>query len=208
MGKIKKINTSIPRRKMTSLLLASPLIGAGLLAGCKSATTTPRAITQTGGTISLGVSSIDIINEYNAPGANPYIDHLMTPNPTSQITDWAGKILTPVDDRGNLLITITRAALTEDQLEGEDSIKGFFTNEQTRVVRAELEAYFSFSHPESNRSASLTVKAEFETTIAENSTPNEADTIRLDVIRESIGRFDMEFRRQLDMVSGDGWPKG
>ena len=128
--------------------------------------------------------SIDIINEYTAPGAKPFIDHILNPNPTQQVIDWASDILTPADARGNLLITITRAAMTEEHLEGEESIKGFFTNEQTRKVRIELEAYFSFGHPQNNRSATLTVQAAYETTIAENTTPRDADLIRKAVMEE------------------------
>ena len=97
--------------------------------------------------------------------------------------------------------------MTEEHLEGEESIKGFFTNEQTRKVRIELEAYFSFGHPQNNRSATLTVKASYETTIAENTTPRDADLIRQAVLDEGMGKFDAEFRRQLEMVSGGGWPK-
>lgn len=197
----------VSRRQMLSLLTAAPLMASGLLAGCKSATLPERVRTVVGTPLDIDVSSIDIINEYAAPQAKPYIDHLMASNPLSEMTDWAGRMLSPVGGRGNLLITITRAALIEEQLAGEDSLKGFFTNEQTRLIRTELEAYFSFSHPENNRSASLTVKAEFETTIAESSTPQEADEARLDVIMEGMGRFDQEFRRQFNAIANGGWPK-
>lgn len=192
------------RRKVTTLMLMVPFA----LAGCKSATLPPRAMTSVGGGISLGVSAIDIINEYAAPGVKPHIDHILNPSPASRLMDWAGGILTPADSRGNLLMTVTRAALTEEHLDGDESLKGLFTNEQTRLVRIELEAYFSFSHPENNRSATLTVKTAYETTIAENTTPNDADQVRLAVIDEGMGRFDAEFRRQLDGISaGGGWPK-
>ena len=199
---------SISRRKATQLVLAAPMVSSVFfLNGCKSATVTPVAMTAIGAPIPLGISSIDIINEYTAPGAKPYIDHILNPNPIQQVTDWASDILTPADARGNLLITITRAAMTEEHLEGEESIKGFFTNEQTRKVRIELKAYFSFGHPQNNRSATLTVQAAYETTIAENTTPRDADLIRKAVMEEGMGKFDAEFRRQLDMVSGGGWPK-
>ena len=115
---------SISRRKATQLVLAAPFSSVFFLNGCKSATVTPVTMTAIGAPIPLGISSIDIINEYTAPGAKPYIDHILNPNPTQQVTDWASDILTPADARGNLLITITRAAMTEEHLEGEESIKG------------------------------------------------------------------------------------
>lgn len=195
---------SCSRRTATRLLLLTPLV----LAGCKAATLPAKTMTPVGGPIRLGVSAIDILNEYAAPGVRPHIDHILNPSPASRLMAWAGETLAPADDRGNLLMTITRAALTEERLDGDESLKGLFTNEQTRLIRIEIEAYFSFSHPQSSRSATLTVKAAYETTIAESTTPKEADQVRLAVIDEGVGRFDAEFRRQLAQVAGGGgWPK-
>ena len=64
---------SISRRKAIQLALAAPMVpSVFFLNGCKSATVTPVAMTAIGAPITLGISSIDIINEYTAPGAKPY----------------------------------------------------------------------------------------------------------------------------------------
>ena len=57
-------------------------------------------ITAPGDRINLGVSSLDIINDYLSPKAEPYIDHTIMPPPALQLTQWATKTLNPSDDQG------------------------------------------------------------------------------------------------------------
>jgi hypothetical protein len=48
--------------------------------------------------------------------------------------------------------------------------------------------------------------ARYESSIPQDSTPAEADTIRMNIIAEGIARFDQEFRKQLGSVTTDNWP--
>lgn len=197
------IRQPVISRRHANLLLLSGL----LLPGCQTtAAPPPPKQTLPGGPVMLGVAAVDIINDYAAPTAKPHIDHLITPSPADQLAEWAGTTLTPRDDRGNLLMTINRAALIEQKLETTDGFSGLFKNEQSRLVRVELQGIFSFSHPVNSRSATLTVVANYESSIPDNSTPVEADALRLRVIAEGIGRFDMEFRKQLMAATTENWP--
>mgnify|MGYP005742925465 FL=1 len=191
-----------PAMKMLAVMLSAGF----LLTACKTTEIAQPEPTAIGGQVVLGVASIDIINDYVAPSAKPYVDHLYAPSPAQQLSNWAGSILTPVDNRGNLLMTINRAALIEEKIAGGEGISSLFKNEQARLVRVELEGIFSFGHPDGNRSATLTVVARFESSIPQDSTPAEADTIRMNIIAEGIARFDQEFRKQLGSVTTDNWP--
>ncbi|XDZ65521.1 hypothetical protein AB8880_11450 [Alphaproteobacteria bacterium LSUCC0684] len=197
-------------RRRALHLLAAGLTGSFLLAACQN-TAPPQVVftSPEGGPVPLAVAAIDIISEYSGPGEKPYIDHLFTPSPSDLLVEWAGSRLTPSDGSGNLLFTITCAAMTEINLESEESLKALITNEQSRLVRVELEGIFSFSHPSANRSATLVVRAEYESSIADDTTPAEADQLRLKIARNTVNLFEREFRKQLDNVAGhNGWPKG
>ena len=190
--------------------LTGMLASSFLLAACQN-TPPPQVVftSPEGGPLPIAVAATDIISEYSSPGEKPYIDHLYTPSPTDLLMEWAGTRLTPTDAEGNLLFTITRAAMTEVSLDGEDGLKALITNEQSRLVRVELEGVFSFSHPASTRSATLVVRAEYESSIADDTTPAEADQLRLKIARNAVNIFEKEFRLQLDTVAGhNGWPKG
>jgi len=198
------------KRREAVRIMAGGFAASLLLAGCQSTPPPPVNFTSPEGELlRLAVAATDIISDYTSPGEKPYIDHLYTPSPSDLLMEWAGTRLTPVDTSGNLLFTITRAAMTETSLAGDESLKSLVTNEQSRLVRVELEGIFSFSHPSASRSATLVVRSNYESSIADDTTPAEADQLRLKIARNTVNLFEMEFRRQLDQVAGhNGWPKG
>lgn len=191
--------------KQTAAGLSVPL-SLLFLSACQTSEAPLPQLTRPGEMVNLGVAAVDVINEYTAPSDAIYIDQIFNPSPASQLTNWANTKLLPLDDRGNLLVTITAAEMTERDIQSDDSLKALFTNEQRLLVAVKFEGIFSFSHPENNRSATLTVQSEAQSSIADNTSPVDADAIRLRVIHEALGRFDQEFRRQLRSASSNGWP--
>ncbi|MCE2517166.1 MAG: hypothetical protein J4F41_04875 [Alphaproteobacteria bacterium] len=202
-------------RRQFSQMLASPLLASPLLMGplsmaaltaCQTTAAPPPEQVRSGGKLALGVAAVDIINDYTPAGAAPYIDHEFMPTPTVQLTQWAEQTLTPDLDDGNVLVAITKASLKEVEIAGDDGLKALFTNEQRLLVTVEFEAIFSFTHPLKNRSATLTVVSSAQSSIPDNATPDDAQRIRQRVVRNGIGRFDQELRRQLRQVSEGIWP--
>ena len=189
-----------------SMGLALPLSLPFIVSACQTKDDPLPQLTTPGGMINIGVAAIDVINDYQTPSDPIYIDHLFNPSPSRQMMDWAEHKLVPLDDRGNLLLTITSAEMTERDIQNDATLKSLFTNEQRLLVAVKYQAIFSFSHPEGNRSATLTVSSEAQSSIADNTSPAGADAIRLRVIQEALGRFDQDFRRQLQSVTSNGWP--
>ena len=192
--------------KQATAGLTLPLSLPLLLSACQTKEPPLPQITKPGGMINLGVAAVDVINDYKTPSDAIYIDQIFTPSPAHQLTDWANTKLLPLDDRGNLLVTITAAEMTERDIQNDDGLKALFTNEQRLLVAVKFEGIFSFSHPDNNRSATLTVQSTAQSSIADNTSPADADAIRQRVIHEALGRFDQEFRRQLRSASSNGWP--
>ena len=181
------------------------LVSAFTLSACMPKVEARPELTAPGGRINLGISSLDIINDYESPKSEPYIDHIIMPPPALQLTQWATKTLNPSDEKGNALLTIMKASMTEKDIEAEEGLKALFTNQQRLLINVDLEGVLSFSHPDGKRSATLTIVAASEKSIADNTTPAEADEVRFKAIREAIGRFDQELRVQLSGFNG-AWP--
>ena len=202
-------------KKVTEYHMKSPTISrrhAGLmmlstamLAACVPQAQPRPQVTAIGGRIDLGVSSFDIITDYIGSQKPPYIGHLMMPSPAMQVAQWASDTLYPADQDGNALLTITNAAVTETELDGEEGVKGLFTNQQRLLIFVELEAVLSVSHPDGKKSATLNLISSAEKSIADDTTPIESDQIRVEAIREAIGRIDQELRHQLSGFNGQ-WP--
>jgi hypothetical protein len=179
----------------------------GLVTACQ--TPEPVVLTESprGGVIDIRVASMDMVNEHRPQAASPYIDHYYQPNLASLLQKWGETTLRPVEQDGNLLMTVTKADLREIDIASNDDLKSLFTNEQRKLVIADLSASFSFTHPINNQTASLIVNASYQTTIPDVITPAEAERIRIHVMTEAISRFDAEFRHQIMSIEQpDGWP--
>lgn len=196
------------RRNFNRLISAPILLGALPILGACQTTESANvpALTRPGPTLNLGVSSLDIIVDYTAPKLPPNIDHEYNPSPATQLTQWAESKLAPSADKGNLLVSITKASMQETEITGEDTLSSLFTNEQKLKVVVDFEGIFSFSHPTDNKSATLTVTVSAQSSISDNVSPDEAQAIRQRVVREALGKFDKELRRQLSGITENGWP--
>ena len=154
----------------------------------------------------LGVNSVDIIIDYRNNNDAPYIDNRVQPSPAESLNSWATKALLPDADRGNLLMTVTKASLKEEDIDRKKGLSSFFVNEQRYLVTAEFEAIFSFAHPQGNRSATVVISSVAENSIPDRTTPSAAAGIRRQVITDGIVFFEQELRRQLEKLSKDDWP--
>ncbi len=164
------------------------------------------AYAQSNASLFLGVDNIDIIIDYRNNNDDPYIDDRISPSAAESLNSWATKVLMAGDDSGNLLISITKASLKEEDIAEKKGLSSFFVNEQRYLVTAEFEAIFSFAHPKGNRSATVVVSSTAENSIPDSTTPAAAADIRRQVVTDGIVFFEQELRRRLENLSKDGWP--
>jgi len=196
---------TIKRRRLMMQLSAGltlPLI----LTSCAEKPAPLPKVTKPGGALKLGIAALDIINDYTTPSDDIFIDDIFNPSPATRMKAWAERTLQPSDSRGNGLMTITNASMTERDIQSDQDLKTLFTNEQRLLIEVKMNAIFTFNHPENNRAATLTVSSEAMSSIADNTSPAQADAIRLRVVDEALGQFDQELRRRLMQVSASGWP--
>jgi len=196
---------TINRRRLMMQLSAGltlPLI----LTSCAEKPAPLPEVTKPGGTLKMGIAALDIINDYTTPSDDIFIDDIFNPSPAARMMAWAERTLQPSDSQGNGLMTITNASMTERDIQSDQDLKTLFTNEQRLLIEVKMNAIFTFNHPENNRAATLTVSSEAMSSIADNTSPAQADAIRLRVVDEALGQFDQELRRRLMQVSASGWP--
>ena len=196
---------TINRRRLMMQLSAGltlPLI----LTSCAEKPAPLPEVTKPGSALKMGIAALDIINDYTTPSDDIFIDDIFNPSPAARMMAWAERTLQPSDSQGNGLMTITNASMTERDIQSDQDLKTLFTNEQRLLIEVKMNAIFTFNHPENNRAATLTVSSEAMSSIADNTSPAQADAIRLRVVNEALGQFDQELRRRLMQVSASGWP--
>ena len=199
--------THITQKLIQFITLAMLMIAPLILTSCKTPVPPVLVSTPIGASIPIQVADIDFFNDHDPQAIEPYIDHLYYPTLSDMLMTWGTATLIPSDANGNLLMTIAKADLRELDIDSNDDLKSLFTNEQRKLIIADLEAVFSFTHPVENRTASIVVKSSYQNTIADYTTPAESERIRQFVMTEAIARFDGEFRRQIaDISASQDWP--
>ena len=199
--------TYITQKLSQFITLALIMVSTLLLTACETPKPPTLVSTPIGASIPIQVANIDFFNDHDPQAVETYTDHLYYPTLADMLMTWGTNTLIPSDANGNLLMTIAKADLRELDIASNDDLKALFTNEQRKLVIADLEAVFSFTHPDENRTASIVVKSSYQNTIADYTTPAESERIRYFVMTEAIARFDEEFRRQITDVSApQNWP--
>ena len=102
-------------------LLTLPIILAVLaLSACGGATAPPpQPVTVSSEAFSplpLNARRLEIIENWQMPIEPPYIGHLQTPYPSNLVADWAARVLQPAGGSGEVILDISRAALTKVKL--------------------------------------------------------------------------------------------
>ena len=62
--------------------------------------------------LSINARKLVVIQNWKMPGEEPFNEHLIMPNPSSVITEWASNTLLPAGSSGDLTLDIRRASIT------------------------------------------------------------------------------------------------
>ena len=61
--------------------------------------------------LSINARKLVVIQNWKMPGEEPFNEHLILPNPSSVITEWASNTLLPAGSSGDLTLDIRRASI-------------------------------------------------------------------------------------------------
>lgn len=150
------------------------LIGLLALAACETAPPDPQFARLTYAhrpNIQLDVADIVIRQDYKPPMERPNVDHLFPVRPSDAAMQWAQDRLVAAGDSGTATYVVTDASAIVENLDTDQSLRDYFTTEQSERYRASVAVKLLVEKP--SRSGNITVTAERGTTVPEDSSVND-----------------------------------
>lgn len=175
------------------------LAGAGLLTACETPNPTqtfPELSFEGQPKIRLDVASINVVDEYRMPLAEPHLEHRAPIAPSAAIERWAADVLEPVGASGRGVLRITRGSLVETPLERTQGVRGLFTTDQAERydtgAAAVLEIYDAGGVPVGTAEATA---SRFQT-VEEGISLNERERVWYRLVEDTV----LDFSRSMEVA--------
>ena len=152
--------------------------------------------------LSINARKLVIIKNWKMPGEEPFYEHLISPNPSSILTEWAGNTLLPAGSSGEVTLDIRKASIVIKQIYQADSIKEQFTDSQQKKIEVELAGQIMWLQPITGQTGFLDARAVSSKTVPESSTALEFDVVVQETIFTALSGFDRKLRSEIESLSG------
>lgn len=188
-------------RNMAFPPLALPVFGLALLvAACTSTAPPPPKVTVSSDAFSsvpLNARRLEIIENWQMPIEAPYIGHLQQPFPSTLVADWASRVLTPAGGSGELILDISRAAVTKVKLAKQAGLSNALTDQQDSKIKVEFEAQLMWLQPVGGAQAMVRLSSSHSVTIPESSSANDVQRAVNECLQTAIAGLDKQARVEL-----------
>jgi hypothetical protein len=166
--------------RATGWLAMLVVAGALIASGCATSVSRP-AIPELSykhlPSLSLAVSRIEIVEQYQSPLQSPHVEHLF-PTPIVQaLRRWSDDRLKPAGGANVMRIIVEDASAIVEELETNKDIEAWFTTEQAERVDARLKVRIEITDAEGEVLAFTSTEASRSRTTPENVSLNERDQI-------------------------------
>ena len=152
--------------------------------------------------LSINARKLVIIKNWKMPGEEPFYEHLISPNPYSILTEWAGNTLLPAGSSGEVTLDIRKASIVIKEIYQVDSIKEQFTDSQQKKIEVELAGQIMWLQPITGQTGFLDARAVSSKTVPESSTALEFDVAVQETIFTALSGFDRKLRSEIESLSG------
>ena len=152
--------------------------------------------------LSINARKLFIIQNWEMPGVEPFNEHLITPNPSSVMTEWASNTLIPAGSSGDLTLDIRRASIIITDIQQADSITGQFTDNQKNKIKVEMAGQIMWIQPVTGQTGFLDARSKSSTTVAESVSPLEYDVAVQETILSALAGLDKKFRLEIENLNG------
>ena len=180
------------------LLIPTMLLG---LAACTTASSPPPqpvSVKSAGfEALSLNARQLEIIENWEMPIKPPYIGHLQQPYPGNLVSQWATRVLLPAGGSGEMILDITRAAVTKVKLPPQVGLATALTDQQDSEIRVEFEARLMWLQPVGGSQAMIRLAASHSVTIPESSSANDVQRAVNEAMQMAITGIDKQARAEL-----------
>ena len=178
-----------------------------LLASCMPATTTPppprfshEEISYT--SLRIDARHLKIIENWQMPGEDPYVEHHLSPNLSDMVVAWASTALVPVGGSGELFIDITEASVQVTDLPRSTDMIDVFRDQQTLKVQATIIGKLMWLHPAHGKQGILDMHASAATMVKESARPSERESMIHDMMVQAVNHLDAEMRANITSIDG------
>ena len=193
---------TLPMR-MRMLMPVRMLMLSLALAAC-TATSPPLApvSVQSAGfaALPLNARQLEIIENWEMPIKPPYIGHLQQPYPGNLVSQWATKVLIPAGGSGEMILDITRAAVTKVKLPPQTGLTSALTDQQDSEIRVEFEAQLMWLQPVGGSQAMIKLAASHSLTIPESSSANDVQRAVNACLNSALAGLDSQARTELAKI--------
>ena len=185
-------------------VLAVPcLLSALILAACTADSPPPPQLMTPSvaeGALPLNARRLEIIENWKMPIEPPYIGHLRQPYPGNLVSQWATRTLVPAGGSGELILDITRAAVTKVKLPREVGLTNALTDQQDAEIKVEFEAQLMWLQPVGGSQAMIKLAASHAVTIPESSSANDVQRAVNECLNAALEGLDRQARIELDKL--------
>ena len=184
--------------------LALPFVLASLmLSACGTTSAPPVPVTISADSfapLALNARKLEIIDNWQMPMASPYIGHLQDPFPGNLVASWGSAVLTPAGGSGELVLDISRAAVTQERLVREDKLSNALVDEQDMRLRVELEAQLMWLQPVGGSQARIKLSALHSVTVPESANANDVQAAINECLQAALVALDAQARAELAKI--------
>lgn len=145
----------------------------------------------------LGVATIQVMQDYVMPAQDPHVEHLLPQPLPSAVADWARTRFKAGGADGNLIITIKDASIVGQDLPKTSGVKGWFTIDQSQRYEGKITVEFRIDGAKDGAGGSGTVLVNRGQTVAENSSIQDRDRTWTGMEQTMISDLDANTQRML-----------
>ena len=150
--------------------------------------------------MAVNARRLEIVENWQMPMEAPFIGHFQTPYPSNIVAEWAARVLQPAGGSGELILDISKAAVTREKLPRKTNFQGIFSDQQDTKIRVELVARLMWLQPVGGAKAMVDLSASQSKSIPESSTPNEFDKAVTETLLTALAALDTQARRELQKI--------
>jgi|GEM_PF-249623 len=183
--------------------LLGPMLGLMMLTGCMTSSQSnivPKTEMESYSALRLDARKLNIYENWQMPMEPPYIEHTLTPNPSSMIVDWASQVLLPVAGSGEVVLDIQQASVTVSDIPQDKKLINVFQDQQAYKVRVDINADLMWIQPVGNKNALIELSATATDTIKESATPNMHEMTIHSTVLKAIDLLDELAREKIAEV--------
>ena len=183
---------------------ALPFVIAGLtLSACGTTSAPPVPVTISADSfapIALNARKLEIVDNWQMPMTSPYIGHRQDPFPGNLVASWGSAVLMPAGGSGELVLDISRAAVTQERLVREDKLSNALVDEQDMRLRVELEAQLMWLQPVGGSQARIKLSALHSVTVPESANANDVQAAINACLQAALMALDAQARAELAKI--------